>query len=160
MSKITHLHSLLTCHRWTYFWQRGSYTDKIQSWRYELAMSQINEKVHLANVMFDWCHVMETAVECSNQVCQFITFLCCLFYRTYIKTLQIMNKNNLETKCKYKRWILFFWHSSQCERNGSHAKIMWPGRHLLCMRPIAFILWWMSDKWNLFFKSTYTLVPL
>ena len=31
------------------------------------------------------------------------------------------------------------------------------GCHLLCMRSIAFILWWMSEKWNLFLNCTLNL---
>ena len=36
-----------------------------------------------------------------------------------------MNKNDVKTKCKYKRLISFFWGSSKYERNGSRAKLTW-----------------------------------
>ena len=36
-----------------------------------------------------------------------------------------MTKNYVKTKCKYKRWISFFWGSSKYERNGSRAKFTW-----------------------------------
>ena len=44
---------------------------------------------------------MEMAVECNNQTCQFITFLCRLFDKIYIKTSQIMNKDDVKINCKY-----------------------------------------------------------
>ena len=31
-----------------------------------------------------------------------------------------MSKNDVKTKCKFKRWISFFWGSSKYERKGSH----------------------------------------
>ena len=34
-----------------------------------------------------------------------------------------MNKNDVKTKCKYMRWISFFWGSRKYERNGSRAKL-------------------------------------
>ena len=36
-----------------------------------------------------------------------------------------MNKNDVKTKCKYKRWLSVFWGSWKYERNGSHAKLTW-----------------------------------
>ena len=36
-----------------------------------------------------------------------------------------MNKNDVKTQCKYKRWISFFWGSWKYERNGSRAKLTW-----------------------------------
>ena len=99
----------------------------------------------LADVTLDWCHVMETAVGRTTQTRWFIAFLCCLFYKVYIITSQIVNKNDL--KCKYKRYCSFFWHSSKYEHNGSHAKLTW---RLLCTRSVAFILRWMTEKCNLF----------
>ena len=36
-----------------------------------------------------------------------------------------MNKNDVKTKCKYKRWISFFWGSWKYERNGPRAKLTW-----------------------------------
>ena len=36
-----------------------------------------------------------------------------------------MNKNDVKTKCKYKRWISFSWGSSKYERNGSRAQLTW-----------------------------------
>ena len=32
-----------------------------------------------------------------------------------------MNKTDVKTKCKYRRWISFFWGSSKYERNGSRT---------------------------------------
>ena len=40
----------------------------------------------LADIMFDWHHAMEMAVERINQTRQFIAFLRPLFYKIYIKT--------------------------------------------------------------------------
>ena len=34
-----------------------------------------------------------------------------------------MNKTDVKTKCKYKRWISFFWGSSKYERNESRANL-------------------------------------
>ena len=85
--------------RWTYFEHRFRHmfrvrdlTDKWNSW--------------LANITFDWRHVMKTAVERNYQTRQFITFL--RFYKIYIKTSQITNKNDVKTKCKFKRWVSVF----------------------------------------------------
>ena len=36
-----------------------------------------------------------------------------------------MNKNDVKTKRKYKRWISFFWGSWKYKRNGSRAKLTW-----------------------------------
>ena len=36
-----------------------------------------------------------------------------------------MNINDVKTKCKYKRWISFFWGSWKYEHNGSRAKLTW-----------------------------------
>ena len=57
--------------------------------------------------MFDWSHAMETAVERNNQTHPFMIFLFHLFYKIYIKTSQIMNKNVVKIKSKYKKWISF-----------------------------------------------------
>ena len=101
----------------------------------------------LAEVMFDWRHVMVTLVECNNQTRWIITFLRRLFARFKSKFLQKMNKNNVNSKCKYRRWISVFWGSSKYECNGSLAKLT-----LLCMWPVEFKLRWTSEKWNLFLK--------
>ena len=54
-------------------------------------------KSRLADVTFDWRHVMETAVERNNQNSRFITFRCVL-YKIYSKTSQTMNKNDIKNK--------------------------------------------------------------
>ena len=51
--------------------QVSDVTDKWKNW--------------LANVMFDWHHVMETAVQRNNQTHWFITFLCRLFTRSTVE---------------------------------------------------------------------------
>ena len=61
----------------------------------------------LVDVTFDWCHVMVTAVERKNQTRRLLNFL----RRLLIKTLKILNKNDVKIKHKYKRWIPFFWGS-------------------------------------------------
>ena len=63
----------------------------------------------------------------------------------------MMNKNDVKTKCKYKRRILFFSSSSKYERNGSRIKLTW--RHLLCTWLNAFIFRWASEKWSVFLKE-------
>ena len=47
---------------------------------------------------------METAAECNDQTCPFITFL----RPIYIKTSQIMNKNDAKIKCKKKKKMSSF----------------------------------------------------
>ena len=75
-------------------------------------------KSFLADVSFDWNHVMQMAVEPNYQTCRFVTFLSCLFYKIYSKMTHIMSKNEVRIKCKYKRWISFSWRSSKYKRNG------------------------------------------
>ena len=60
----------------------------------------------------------------------FITFLCQLFYKIYMKTSQIMNKNDIKIKYKYKRWISFFWHLSKVWTQWVQCKVN--------MRPFAY----------------------
>ena len=57
----------------------------------------------------------------TKHVCLYLFHL---FYKSYIKSSQIMNKNDVKTKYKCKRWISFFWRSSKYERNWSSAKLM------------------------------------
>ena len=118
---------------WTYFWPTRfrhrwttlihttlCVTDKRNSW--------------LADITFDWCHVRKTAAERYNQTHWFISFLRRLFYQIYIKPSYIMNKNNVKTK--WSQWVLW---KVNVMPLGCHL-------HLLCTRPIAFILWWMSEN--------------
>ena len=109
--------------RWTYFGQ----TRSIHPWTTlvyaTLCVSDVTHKWNswLADVTFDWCHVIEKAVECNNQKRQLITFLCRLFCNNINKIFT----NGCKTNCKYKRWISFFWGSSKYKRNLSRAKFTW-----------------------------------
>ena len=51
------------------FWTNYSYTDEQQwfTWSYTWTTSRLNERVYWLTLMFNWCHNMETAVECKNQ---------------------------------------------------------------------------------------------
>ena len=125
-------------HPWTTL-AHATFTDIWSSW--------------LVDVTFDWWHVMVSAVERNNQTRQLLTFLRSLLCINLIKTSQILNKNDVKTKYKYKRWIPFFWGLWKYERNRSHAKLTCDAlRVLLCMWPIVFILPRTSEKWNLFLK--------
>ena len=85
--------------------QQGSYIDERKSFTRRYVTDKWNS--WFDDVMFDKRHVMETTVEYYNQTRRFITFLRRLFYKIYIKTSQIRNKNDVETKYKYKIWIHF-----------------------------------------------------
>ena len=50
---------------------------------------------------------METAVGRNNQACFFITFLCGVFYKIYIKTSQIMNEADVK-KSVIVVWLVIF----------------------------------------------------
>ena len=67
---------------------------------------------------------MVTAVERNNQTRRIKTSLRRLF-ASLINISQIMNKKDVKTECKCKRWISFFWGSSKYERNGSRAQLTW-----------------------------------
>ena len=114
--------------------QRSSYTHERHLFKRCYALSDVIDKCNswLADVTFYLHAVMVTAVERNNQTKWIITFLCCLFTQDLN---QRMNKNDVKTKFKYKRWISFFWGSFKFERNG------WL---------VAFILRWTTEKWNLF----------
>ena len=89
--------------------------------------------------------IMVTAVEHDNQTRQFITS-------------QIMIKNDI--KMKFKIWDDFHFsdiHQSMNTMGPVQSKRTPFVCHFLCTRPIAFILWWMSGKWNLYLKWTWTI---
>ena len=103
---------------------------------------------------------MVTAAERNNQTRRLIAFLHCLLCIYIIKTSQIKNQNDVKTTCKYKRWISFFlrfmevwtqWVPCKVNVTPFRCHLLF-GRHLLSMWPIAFILPWTSEKWNLFLK--------
>ena len=65
-----------------------------------------------------------------------------------------MNKSDVKTKCKYKRWMSFFWGSWKYESNASHAKLMWrKGHHLLCTWPVAFNYFHEVQKNKIYFLN-------
>ena len=112
--------------RWTYF---GT-TRFIHRWttlvHATLRIRDVTAKWNrwLADITFDWRHVMTTAVKRNNQLRRFITILRRLFYKIYTKISQIMTKkNDVETQYKYKRLISIFCCSSKYERNGSCTKL-------------------------------------
>ena len=103
------------------------WTDEIHtSMNYTLRFIDVsyNWNFWLVDVTFDWRHVMVKAIERNNETRRLITFLRRLLCINLIKTSQILNKNDVKTKYKYKR-ISFFWESWKYERNGSHAKLTW-----------------------------------
>ena len=63
----------------------------------------------LADVTFDWHHVVEAAVVRNDQICLFISFFSPLvlqdLHQNFTKK---MNKNDVKTKCKYKLLFYFF----------------------------------------------------
>ena len=148
MNKALYFHSPSTSLDEPISDHRGSNTDERHSFMRRYACD-ISAKWNnwLTDVTFDWHHVMETAVERNYQNMSVFNFVFRLFYKTYLKASQRMSKNDVNTKCKYKRWLSFFWHSSKYERNGFHAKLTSFAWDL-----IAFILWWILEKWNLFLK--------
>ena len=74
-----------------------------------LHISDVTDKLNwwLVDVTFDERPVMSTAVERNNQTRRFITFLRRLFYKIYTETSQIMNKNDVKPKYKYKNELHF-----------------------------------------------------
>ena len=61
-----------------------------------------------------------------------LTFLRSLCYKIYTKSSQRMNKNDVKIRDEFNFSVV---HRSM------NAKLTWrPGRHLLCTRPIAFLL--------------------
>ena len=119
-----YLPSPTTCLSWTYFGPSRFIHRWMTIIHVKLCVSDVTDKWNswLVDVMFNWHHIKEPAVECNNQTCWFIIFLRHLFYKIYLKTSQIMNKNDVKINGKY---IYFFWHSSKYECNGSHAKLTW-----------------------------------
>ena len=59
-----------------------------------------------------------------------------LCFKIYIKSSQRMNKNDVKTRCTYKRWISFFCCSLKYERKVNVA----PWASFTLHEPIAFIL--------------------
>ena len=117
-------------HRWT------------TSNRATLRISNTTDKQNnwLADVTPNWCHVMEMAFERNNQPHRFITFLHRLFYKIYMKTSQIMNKNVVKTK-SFETHFIFL----------TFVKV-WM-QWVRCTILIVFILLWMSEKWDIFLKG-------
>ena len=121
---------------WTYFEPKRlihRWTTLVQlTRRYALATSRINEIGDCAEVTFDWRYVMTTAVERKHQKRRSITFLCSLCYKTYTKPSQRMNENDVKIRDEFDFSVVHW---------SMNAKLTWhPGRHLLCTRPIAFLL--------------------
>lgn len=64
--------------------------------------------------------------------------------------------------CKYKRLNFIFMRFMEVWMQRVPCKVnMRPfGRHLLCTWPVAFILPWTLEKWNLFLKYKFAVVIL
>ena len=138
--------------RWTYFGP----TRFILRWTALVdATSRVSDVTHKWN---SWRLIDVMSVEHNNQTRRLITPLCRLFCKILIKTK--MNLNDVKTKCKYKRWISFFWGSLKYERNEFHAKLTW---HPSCViyfarDPLHSYFDEPQKKWNSFPK--YTLVSI
>ena len=128
-----------------------------------LSLSDVTGKQTSSMVVetFDWCHVMTTAVERNGPMRRLITFFHRVVCKLYTKSLKIMHKTVVKN-VNIKNEFHIFWGSSKYECNGSHAKVKVTlfGRHLLCTGPIAFILWWTSEKWNLFLNEFFRICLL
>ena len=83
----------------------------------------------MADVTFDWHHVMETAVVRNNQTCRFITFLHRSFYKIYIKTSLTVKVTIQKQSVNIRDEFQLLWHSSKYEGNGSRAKLTWLTLH-------------------------------
>ena len=66
-----------------------------------------------------------------------------------------MNKNDVKMKCKYKRCISFFWHSSKYESNGSRAQDPLCSYFHDCQQNEIYFLikTWHTYKWILCFGT-------
>ena len=106
--------------KWTYFGPTIFIHQWITLAHATLHVSDVtdNWSSWLVDVTFIWRHVMVTAVERNNQTCRLLTFLRRLFCINLIKTSQILNKNDVKTKYKCKRWIPW-----KHERNRSRSKL-------------------------------------
>ena len=83
-----------------------------------LRVSDVTDK---RNRWLRWCNVPltayhRTAVERKHQKRRSIIFLRRLCYKIYTKSSQRMNKNDVKTRCTYKKWISFFCCSSKYDR--------------------------------------------
>ena len=111
-------------HKWTYFGP----TRFILPWKtlihVTFCVSDVTDKsnIWLANVMFDWRHVMVTAVERNNQTCRIVTFLCHLFARYFHEPqknwIYFLNKLHwVASKVSMNRKGSFTLHVTQCRLN-------------------------------------------
>ena len=55
----------------------------------------------------------QTGLEGGGRLFSLKTLL--YFYKIYFRTSQIMKKKNVKVKCKWNRWIWYFWHSMKYE---------------------------------------------
>ena len=71
-----------------------------------------------------------------------------------------MKKNYVKTKCKYKRWISFFWSSSKYERNGSSAQLPEEGVTYFARDPLRSYFYEPQKNEIYFLKTRYILEDL
>ena len=125
------------------------------NWSATLLLSDTTDKQMswLVNVTFDWRQVMTTAVERYGWIRCLITFVCHVICTINTESSQLIYRNYLKIKCKYKNWNLtfltFVWWSQWLLLKFYKKRF---ALHGILTPPTGFITWWMSKKQILILK--------